>query len=239
MLQRCPKCGHHPLPADQALPAACPGCGVILAKLAVAGGPARRPAAPEVLVSPEDETPPADPTTWWLRTALLVGFSAWGIALMRMDYRDGEINESFIHRPLLIFHEAGHVLFMPFGDWMTVLGGSLFQLLLPAILAGALLWKNRDRFGAAIGVWLLGVSLLDLAPYVYDALQPQLTLLNGSTGEEGGHDWIYLLSSLHALPRAQRLGALVHMLGTGVVLAALGWAGWTLWRQWQQRRAAG
>ncbi len=126
------------------------------------------------------------------------------------------------------------MLFRPFGEWMTVLGGTLGQLLMPAILAGALLLKNRDRFGAAIGIWLLGVSLLDVAPYVHDALHPQLTLLNGSTGEEGGHDWIYLLSSMNLLASAQRLGALVHALGTGVVLAALGWAAWVLWRQRQR-----
>lgn len=235
MFQRCPKCGHHPLPANQALPEACPACGVILAKLAQ--GAQRQPPAPaaaDVLIEDEDDQAHGDPTTWWPRTALLAGFALWGIDLMRLDYRDGEINQSFIHRPLLIFHEAGHVLFMPFGEWMTVLGGSLFQLLMPAILAGALLFKNRDHFGAAIAIWLLGVSLLDLAPYVYDALHPQLTLLNGSTGEEGGHDWIYLLSSMNLLASAQRLGALVHALGAGVVLAALGWAGRVLWRQRQR-----
>jgi predicted nucleic acid-binding Zn-ribbon protein len=36
MFTLCPKCGHSPLPADQALPAACPACGVILAKVALA-----------------------------------------------------------------------------------------------------------------------------------------------------------------------------------------------------------
>ena len=30
----CPKCGHAPLPADQSLPAACPACGIVLAKFA-------------------------------------------------------------------------------------------------------------------------------------------------------------------------------------------------------------
>ena len=28
-----------------------------------------------------------------------------------MDYRDGEPGSSFIHAPLLVFHEAGHVIF--------------------------------------------------------------------------------------------------------------------------------
>ena len=35
MYTRCPKCGHAPLPQDQASPAACPACGIILAKFAV------------------------------------------------------------------------------------------------------------------------------------------------------------------------------------------------------------
>jgi hypothetical protein len=33
MFEHCPKCQHTPLPADQSLPAACPACGVILAKV--------------------------------------------------------------------------------------------------------------------------------------------------------------------------------------------------------------
>jgi len=32
MPERCPKCGHHPLPADASPLAECPKCGVILAK---------------------------------------------------------------------------------------------------------------------------------------------------------------------------------------------------------------
>jgi hypothetical protein len=99
---------------------------------------------------------------------------------------------------------------------------------MPALLAVALLLKNRDPFGAAIGLWLLGVSFLDVAPYVYDALHPQLTLLTGTTGEQGGHDWIYLLSSSGLLPKAQFLGALTHKLGALLVLVALTWAGFLL-----------
>ena len=100
-----------------------------------------------------------------------------------MDYRVGEMGESFLHRPLLVFHEAGHIVFMAFGEWMTILGGTLGQLLMPILLAGALLLKNRDPFGAAVGLWLFGVSVLDVAPYMYDALHPQLMLLSGTTGE--------------------------------------------------------
>ena len=178
-----------------------------------------------------------DVLRWWLRVLLLAGFAVWGCVLIAQDYRVGEIGSSFLHGPLLIFHEAGHVIFRLFGEWVGVLGGTLAQLLLPVVIVVAFLWKNRDPFGAALGLWLLGVSLLDVAPYMYDALQPQLTLLNGSVGEEGGHDWIVLFESMGLRRRAQFIGAATHELGALVVLLALGWAAWLL--VLQRRRIGG
>ncbi|MEI6732940.1 MAG: hypothetical protein WCK94_03165 [Comamonadaceae bacterium] len=213
MFTSCPKCGHKHLPSDQALPASCPACGVILAKV---GHPVPAKAAPPAQAR-------IDPITFWPRLALLTAFAVWGVVLIAQDYRTGEIGSSFLHRPLLIFHEAGHVVFRLLGQWMMVLGGSLGQLLMPAILGGALLLKNRDPFGASIGLWFFGVSLLDLAPYMYDALNPQLLLLSGRTGEEGGHDWIFLFSSMGLLQKAPLIGALVHKLGALTVIAALCW----------------
>lgn len=232
MYLRCPKCGHQPLPADQSLPAACPACGVILAKVAQ-GRPAptrstradRDPALPELLLHLPERV---DPLRWWLRVALLAGFALWGLWLMALDVRSGEIMSAFIHLPLLVFHEAGHVIFMPLGHTLMVLGGTLGQCLMPLIMAAALLLKNRDPFGAALALWLLGVSVMDVAPYMYDALQPQLTLLSGQTGEEGGHDWIELFGNWGLLPRAQAIGLATHKLGALLMLAALAWAGWVL-----------
>jgi hypothetical protein len=179
-----------------------------------------------------------DVTAFWLRGMLLAGLAAWSFFLMRMDYRNVGIGQSFLHRPLLVFHEAGHVVFMPFGEWVMVLGGTLGQLLVPLLLAGALLVKNRDPFGAAIGTWFFGVSIMDIAPYMFDALHPQLMLLSGRTGEDGGpHDWIYLFDSLGLLPRSQMLGALTHKFGALVVVVSLAWGAWLLRRQ--RRHIAG
>lgn len=240
----CPKCHHSPLPAEQGLPAACPGCGVILAKV---GQVPRRAIQPNTLESEEladtehwtsvlTQVPERfDAFHFWPRVALWVGLAVWAWVLIRLDYRTGEMGGSFLHRPLLVFHEAGHVIFMVLGEWMTVLGGTLGQLLMPLILGGALLLKNRDPFGAAVGLWFLGVSLLDVAPYMYDALHPQLMLLSGTTGEEGGHDWIYLFSSLGLLARSQMIGGLVHSLGAVTVLVALAWGAWLLRREYKSR----
>jgi hypothetical protein len=224
MYTRCPKCGHSPLPLQQALPAACPACGVILAKMGSA--PRRLDAVPpnvrdswrnRMLEVPER----VDPQRFWGRVALLSAFAVWGAVLARLDHRTGEFFEAFLHRPLLVFHEAGHVIFRLFGEWMTFFGGTLLQLLMPVIMGVALLWKNRDPFGASLAMWLLGVSLLDVAPYVYDAKDPQLMLLSGSTGEEGGHDWIYLLRSVGLLHRAHGLGQMAHLLGVAVMVLAI------------------
>jgi hypothetical protein len=245
MHQRCPKCGHAPLPADQAFPAECPGCGVILARV---GDTAPRGAArPLARAAGREDTGArtwlwhvperVDATAFKVRVALLAAFASWGLRLCWLDYRDGEIMQSFIHGPLLIFHEAGHVIFRPFGEWVAVLGGTLGQLLMPTILAGALLWKNRDPFGAAIGLWLLGVSVLDVAPYMYDAWEPQLTLLGGGTGNDSFHDWIYLFDSVNQLHHAQRIGGVTHALGAAIVVLAIAWGARLLWLQ--RRRLAG
>lgn len=172
-----------------------------------------------------------EPVHWWLRCGLLALFAFWGFHLVRLDVRDAEIMNSFLHGPLLIFHEAGHVLFRLFGEFTMFLGGTLGQLLMPALIAAALLIRNRDPFGALFGVWLFGVSLLDVAPYVYDALDPQITLLSGDTGAAGGHDWIYLLEATNLLHRAHTLGFIVHRLGALVVFGAIAWGVALLFKQ--------
>lgn len=244
---QCPKCEHAPLPHDQRFPAACPQCGLILARHAEALTAAelrerariasdeeaadRSPGRVAHLLSLAIHVPErVDSITFWGRLVTLVLFSLWGLLLITKDIRTGAIFNSFIHGPLLVFHEAGHVIFMLFGHYITIAGGTLGQLIMPAVLMGALLWR-RDPFGAAIGLWLFGVSLLDVAPYVYDAKEPYLVLLGGHTGEDGGHDWINLLTPLGLREYSQTLGWWVHKLGALVVLASLAWGGWLLWRQ--------
>ena len=248
MFTLCPKCGHSPLPIDQKLPAACPACGVILAKVEQAMS-VRVGETVEVAIdsnrgvqsgelSGEDPrtllslllhtTERIDSRTFWSRVVLLIAFAVWGVLLVAQDYRTGQLGSTFIHEPLLIFHEAGHVVFRLFGEWVMVLGGTLGQLTIPAILGSALLIRNRDPFGASLGLWLFGVSLLDVSAYMYDALHPQLMLLSGMTGEDGGHDWIYLFSSTGLLQESQLIGAIVHKVGALLVFLAIVWGGWVL-----------
>jgi len=176
-----------------------------------------------------------DPAFLAVRAAVLFGLAVWGVFLMTRDVSDGEVFQSFMHNILLPIHEAGHVLFMPFGEFLTIAGGSLFQVLLPLAIGMAFLRKNRDPFGAAVCLWWAGMSFIDLAPYIYDALQPQLMLLGGHTGEDGPHDWIYLFETLGGLQHAQAWGRFVRMVGALLALGALGWAGLVLRRAYRAR----
>src|SRR5215471_3458083 len=157
-----------------------------------------------------------------VRLVTLVGLLIWTLDVARAGMGT-TAEESFLHLPNLVFHEAGHVVFGFFGRFMMVLGGSLFQCLVPTVCAVAFV-RQRNPFAAAVCVWWAGENLLDLAPYIADARALQLVLLGGHTGAEvEGHDWEFILSELGWLHRDVALGLAAHRLGLVTMLAALGW----------------
>lgn len=167
----------------------------------------------------------ADPlrsVTRLVRAALLAGLVIWTWQFARAPMGVAA-TESVLHLPNLVFHEAGHVLFLPFGRFMTVLGGSLFQFAVPLVLAIAFL-KQSNPFGAAVCLWWAGENLLDLAPYIADARALKLVLLGGRTGAEvQGHDWEYLLATLGWMRFDRPIGVGAHRVGLLLMTGALIW----------------
>jgi hypothetical protein len=157
----------------------------------------------------------------WARALLLLGLAAWTWSFARTPM-SAAVMESFLHLPNLVFHEAGHVIFSPFGRFLSVLGGSLFQCLVPMILAGAFV-RQGEGFSASVCAWWTGQNLLDLAPYIADARALQLVLLGGMTGAEvEGHDWEYLLTELGWTHLDRAIGLWTHRIGLLVMIASLG-----------------
>jgi hypothetical protein len=118
----------------------------------------------------------------------------------------------------------------------TVVGGALFQVLLPLVFGAILLVRNRDAFAASVTLWWAAVAIMDVAPYVYDAYQPQFILLTGRTGDEGAHDFVDVLGDLGLLKKAQPIGYGVRAFGAGVMVLALAWGAYVLWLQFRARR---
>ena len=159
----------------------------------------------------------------WTRLALVVGLAIWTVQFARTPIGTDALN-SFLHLPDLVFHEAGHMIFLPFGRFMTVLGGSLLQCLVPIVAAIAFV-RQEEPFGAAIGAWWAGQNLVDLAPYIADAQSLRIVLLGGRTGAEvEGHDWEFILNQLGISHYAHPLGYSAHAIGIVIMIGALAYA---------------
>ena len=157
------------------------------------------------------------------RIALVAGLTYWTWQFAFTPLGEDAM-DAFIHLPNLVFHEAGHLIFSPLGRFMSVLGGSLMQALIPVVAAIAFI-RQEQAFGAAICVWWAGQNLVDLAPYIADARALQLVLLGGRTGAEvEGHDWEFILTRLRLLHRDQAIGRGAHVFGTAIMIGALAFA---------------
>jgi len=165
--------------------------------------------------------------TWYGRIALLAAVAIWGasVVLSRMTEPAG-----VLHLTLILFHEAGHVFFRPFGAALGVAGGTLGQLLIPLVCAIAL-HRRGDNFGAAIGAAWLALSLIDASVYAYDAADPVLPLIGGGTGADSFHDFIFLFDRYGQLAHARGWAVFMKVLGALVLLASLAWGAVLLFLQ--------
>jgi len=110
----------------------------------------------------------------------------------------------------LIVHEAGHFFFRPFGWTLYLLGGSLYQLILPSLFVWTFL---RSEYGPGVQVscaWL-GQNALNVATYIGDAQERALPLI---TGDVETHDWWQLLGAAGLL-------AYDDLIAGGVVVFAI------------------
>lgn len=146
----------------------------------------------------------------WLRAATLLAVGCWGL-LVAM----GRASWGFLDGVNLIFHEAGHPLFSMGGEFLGALGGSVMQILVPGVCAGAFLWRG-DAFGAGLcGIWT-GQSLVGVSIYMADARAQRLPLLGG---DDVIHDWNYLLGRLGLLGWDRTLGGATAFVA-GLLIAA-------------------
>ena len=123
----------------------------------------------------------------------------------------------------LVIHEAGHLIFRPLGEFMTIAGGSLFQVLVPAIFAGYF-YFNKKQFSSALVLFWVGASLLNVSVYAADSVLMQLPLLGG---DNSIHDWNYMLDRLSLLRSTGAIAMAIRAFGTLTIIFATIWALYT------------
>lgn len=248
---RCPKCNFEQQDGN----VECSACGVIFAKYraAVEGAGAKAGSAPGRFEAEETEdeadsgflrllkdqlfhVEPAVNSIYLIGRALVyLLILAWGWKFILSSMQASVLSSSFMHLINLPFHEAGHIIFSPFGEFMRVFGGTLGQLLMPLICMVALLLYQRDPFGASVALWWTGQSFMDIAPYIDDARRLELTLLGGVTGKDfpESHDWLNILAPHGWIKYDHALAGFSYKLGIVLMLAAFLWGGYILYLQYR------
>ena len=164
---------------------------------------------------------------WYGRLALLAVVAVWATSVLLSRMTEPP---TLLHLTVILFHEAGHVIFMPFGEAVRVAGGTLGQLLMPLICAVAL-HRRGDNFGAAICAAWMGMSLMDASVYAYDAADPPLPLIGGGTGSDSFHDFVFLFERYGQLGHARGWAMAMKALGAIAVYVSLAWAAALLFLQ--------
>jgi hypothetical protein len=158
-----------------------------------------------------------NPAHTGLRRIVVVALAVY-VAWLAFGYR-----YHFLDGVNLLIHEAGHVVFSPLGQTISVAGGTILQLLFPLAFV-AHFWRRGQQFGAAVcGVWA-SESLMYTARYLGDAQAQELPLIGGHI-----HDWNYLLGQAGLLESASGLGTGLHILAS---LAAISFV-WLAWKETQ------
>jgi len=123
-------------------------------------------------------------------------------------------------------HEGGHLLFRFFGEFVSVAGGTILQLLVPVLLASYFLF-HRQAQGVAFCLFFMFEQFLPIARYMADARAQELPLLSIGGGEDVIHDWNYLFGKLGLLDHDIQIAGFMRFAGW---MGMIGVAIWLVWR---------
>jgi len=105
-----------------------------------------------------------------------------------------------------------------FGNtFLMVLGGTLMQLIMPAVIIGYFFYKRQFFSGAVTGVWF-AQNLFNIAWYANDAVVRVLPLVGNG---DRIHDWNYMLTDLGILNKEVFISQDIHRAGMAVLVISL------------------
>ena len=128
------------------------------------------------------------------------------------------LTSTLVYFLVILPHEAGHFLCSPFGWFLSVAGGSIWQILLFVLFGFIVLYRKRRN--EALGWWAVaGHSLINLSVYIADASARSLPLI--PIPDPARHDWGNMLEYLGLLEYDWLFALLATVIGGGVVLSTV------------------
>jgi hypothetical protein len=123
----------------------------------------------------------------------------------------------------LMIHEGGHFFFSWFGYTITILGGTLGELIVPFLCALYFFWKREVTAVAFCGFWFFE-NFLYIGTYMADA-RAQVLQLVGS----GEHDWEVLFTQWGLMLQDQKIGHAIRAIGWIGMIASVLWLAWRIY----------
>lgn len=139
------------------------------------------------------------------------------VALYSFYYLSSMDSWHFMDNVNLIIHEAGHFIFLIFGTFISIAGGSLMQIIIPALFALSF-FQTKQNFSGSIMLYWLAINFFSVGHYAEDAINMNLPLLGG---DNVIHDWNYLLSTMGVLDKTQIIAYLISGIGILCILVGL------------------
>ena len=140
----------------------------------------------------------------------------------------------WLHYPNLAIHETGHLLFMPFGRFLMLLGGSLTQIAFPAAFT-VYFFGSRQYFSSALTLFWTGQNFTDVAVYMRDA---PVRLLPLTTDNIDAHDWWQLFRMMRCLDHSVLIANLTHSIGVLILIASVVAGGYFAYQSKQYEKAS-
>jgi hypothetical protein len=202
---KCPYCG-----ADNSV--ASEFCGVCFKNLHIPAGVRAEEKARKIIaaaaLSPAQAGPAQGRPAFrlWARLVLIAGLLRY-----YLQWYSEKNHSSFLDLVNLPFHEAGHVAFSLFPQFLYVAGGTIGQLLVPALCLAHLLRRGAN-LGWQLCLFWIGENLLNISVYAGDALNQALPLVGG-----GCHDWTYLLTEMGLIAHTRAVARTIFAAGSLVI----------------------
>lgn len=116
---------------------------------------------------------------------------------------------TFLDYVNLLIHEGGHGIFRVFGDFIYTAGGTIMQMLIPAMFLIYYIF-HRNKLGFQLSLFWLGENMMNISVYAADARAHALPLLGGN---KVYHDWTWMLSRLDLMAYDTLIGDIFYYSG--------------------------